>query len=177
MAYFQHMRPNYKFHAMALTVICAIITVLFFLFGPKEPAPVVDPTMQGNRFVEIYSATWGRACNDFIRQEIAQRRLTPPEKDEDGKLIPQPKLELVTTNNVLPAVSKRCDGKLRCDISADSTSLEVEPQSSCMKKLEVSYRCFAYDRLWNLTIEQNETKTIDCDGDDSTPAPAPATGE
>lgn len=170
------MRAKHKFHAIALTAICAVITGLYFLLAPPPPpAAPVDTGPRGDRYIQIYSATWGRECNDYIQQELTRRTSAPPVKNEKGEVVTLPPLQLVTTDNVLPVVSKQCDGKMTCDIRADSQLLGIEPQESCFKKLEVSYRCFAIDPLRSITIEQRNTKTIDCNPNE--PAANPATAQ
>ncbi len=166
------MRPNYKFHAIALTVICVAITVLFFLFQPKEQ-PLVDDTLRGNRFIEVYSATWGQECNPFIEQQMETRRKAPPTKDEKGEVIKMEPLTLVETNNVIAGISSLCNGKLTCAINPTSDSLGIEPLPSCFKKLVVEYRCFSFDRLRRASIDQATNSTIDCnDNEAATPTPA-----
>lgn len=110
-------------------------------------------------------------CNPYIQQELDRRQKVPADKDESGKVVARPVITLVTTNNVLPTISGLCDGKLSCDISANSEFLASEPSKNCFKKLEIGYRCFSFDRLRSMTTEQDKTNRIDCEKD--APAPAP----
>jgi hypothetical protein len=156
------MRINYKFHSIAIAVICTLITVLYFLFSPKPAPAPVDPTLQGDRAVEIYSATWGQECNPYIQDAIQHQNTVPVEKDANGVLIKRDPLKMVITDNVLQQVGDICNGKTACDITPTSETMGVGPLPSCAKKLVLSYRCYSYDRLWNLTIGQGSTTTIDC---------------
>lgn len=164
------MRQNYKFHAIALTGICAAITAVYFLLAPKTPQPSVDGSQKSELLIEVYSATWGLECNDYIREQSA----APLQRNEKGEIVPHVPVALVTENNVLPIVSEWCNGKLSCDVSANSKSLESEPIAACLKKLNIKYRCFSFDSLRSLVLEENQTGKIDCEKDISAPAAANA---
>ena len=166
------MAQNMKFHAIALTGICCAVTALYYVMGPQESQKVAPGTVTGDRYIQIDSATWGEACNPYIKDALAARANAPiakDAKDAEGKPVKPPELNMATHDNVLPAVSNRCNGKLTCDVNPTSDWLGVEPMASCAKKLEVGYRCFAYDRLWKLTMEQRKTTKIDCTQDATTP--------
>lgn len=164
------MQHNYKFHAMAIGGICVAITILYLFIGPKAPPPVVEGP-QGDRYIQIDYATWGEECNPYIQQTISAQAATPVTKDADGKIVQQEVPTLVQPNNVLGVVSSICNGKLTCQLNPTSKTLQLEPLASCYKKLQVRYRCFAYDRLWDLTIEQGKTAKIDCEKNAQSPAP------
>lgn len=162
------MRGKLKIHATAISIICVVIVVMYLIVGPKAPPPA-DPNPQGDRAIEIYSATWGETCNQFIDNPRRARDNQPPQKDAKGNIIPQPKLERVLPNNVLTAVSQHCNGKLTCSVTATSDELGVEPLANCFKRLKLSYRCFNYDRLWPIELNQGDSKTIDCHVTTTTP--------
>lgn len=165
------MKSHYKFHAIAIAAIFLVVIVIYMLM-PQPSAPVAaDPALMGERYIAIYSATWGQACNPQIEQAIAERANVPvkaEKPDSDAPLALQP----VSANNVLQAVSDLCNGKLTCEFTASSQTFGVEPLHACPKNLEVSYRCFAYDRLWTVTAQQGQTVTLDCNEKDKTAAPA-----
>lgn len=165
---------NYKFHGIALAVICGLITIMYLILAPKPVAPV-DNTLRGDRYIEIYSATWGQECNAYIRQIIANP--PAPQKDENGEIIKRPELKVVELNNVLPRVSEICNGRLECEIATNSETLGVEPLPSCFKRLEMSYRCFSYDRLWKRSIDQGKIEKIDCSANANSPKSTPAAGQ
>ncbi len=163
------MGANYKFHAIAIAAICVVVTLLYALIGPSSnPAPA-QTDMTGGRAIEIVSATWGEGCNPYILEAREKQQSTPIEKDAAGVIIPRPRLELVTPNNVIERVRQICGGKIQCNITPTNANLGVEILASCAKKLELTYRCYSYDRLWNLSLGQGQTKTIDCHA-----APEPA---
>jgi hypothetical protein len=165
------MRSTHKFHAIAITVICASITGIFFLLKPAEQLPV-DNTLLGDRYIEIYSATWGEACNEYIQAEITARQSKPVEKNEKGEIVQKPLPVLVEKDNVLSKISAFCTGKLTCELTPTSASLEVEPMKSCLKKLDIRYRCFAIDSLKTVSINQAETFKIDCNDNAAAATPS-----
>jgi len=157
------MPRNYKFHTIALSAICALIIVLYVAMMPPAPPPTADNGGANDRFIQIDSATWGISCNPYIAKELRDREFNPVQRDAKGNVVEQKPLVLVETNNVLPIISAKCDGKIKCEILATSSSLEVEPMASCSKHLKVGYRCFSYDRLHLVDMSQSNTLKIDCD--------------
>lgn len=148
-----------KFHIIALAIICIVITALYMLIGPGSK-PAKKPNEGGDFAIEIYSATWGLECNPYIQDANSQPK--PVEKDENGMPVVQHPLKLVEPNNVLEVVGNACNGQIRCDITPTAQTLGVDPMPSCAKTLNLSYRCYSYDRLWNVSIGQGVTTTVDC---------------
>jgi hypothetical protein len=157
------MPRNYKFHAIALSTICALIIGLYVAMMPPAPPPTADNGGANDRFIQIDSATWGIGCNPYIAKELQDRQFKPVQRDQKGDIVAQKPIALVEANNVLPIISAACDGKPKCEILATSSSLGVEPMASCSKQLKVGYRCFSYDRLHLVDISQSNTLKIDCD--------------
>lgn len=151
-------RQNYKFHAIAIAIICAVITALYMLIGPGPSAVDSNSMARGDQYIQIYNATWGQNCNPSIQQAMkTQRPAATPE--EAAK---HPRLEPVVTDNVLLTVGDRCNGRLQCGIPASVEVLGIDPLKSCFKRLNVGYRCFSYDRLWIREAGQGEVLQIDC---------------
>ena len=163
------MAQNMKFHALALTALCGVVSVAYYFVGPQQQPQVAPGTVTGDRYIQIDSATWGEECNRYIKEAIDARNSAPIPKDSTGKPLPQPELNMVTHDNVLPAVSNLCNGKLTCDVSPSSDWLGIEPMASCFKKLAIGYRCFAYDRLSTVSIDQHKNNTIDCSPNANSP--------
>lgn len=174
-AYKYGMPSNIKFHAIALSIICIVITALYFLIGPSTKPTPVDPRAHSDRAIEIYTATWGEDCNPYIQEEIIQRSNKPPVKNDKGEIVAQEPLKLVEQNNVLTLVGNACNGQLKCDINPTPATMGIDPLPSCAKKLNLSYRCYSYDRLWNVSIGQGVTTTIDCDETSAPTSQAPGT--
>ncbi len=157
---------------MALTIICALIVVLYVIIDPNKPPPGPSQ-VAGDRFIQIYTASWGENCNSFIEQENLNRqqlRLQQKVANDtaDASLKPLPR---INSDNVLSVLGARCNGKLDCTFYVTSEELKIEPLASCFKQLVIGYRCFAYDRLWTHTINQGENITIDCHENATPPAP------
>lgn len=152
-------RPaNIKFHLIAVALICTVITVLYSVLTPKEVVQGDPQLARGDRYIQVYSATWGENCNPAIDKMIEQRA---NQYTGDQKNLP-PLPEHVETDNVLPVLSTRCDGRLQCQTPLSAESLEVEPLGSCFKRLKLSYRCFTIDRLWEIDQPQGSFLQLDC---------------
>lgn len=161
------MHRNWKFHVIAISIICGIVFILYALIGPGAKKTVVIH-QETDRFIQIYSATWGQNCNPYIAQENAfrqQLRLQPqrleqlPPEERPDSLDPLP---MVSHDNVLISVGERCNGQVTCSFDATSENVEHEPLASCFKHLKIDYRCFTVDRLRSVSLGQSETLTIDC---------------
>lgn len=153
------MPRHYRIHAIAITIICLVIIGVYFLTRPKPIPAIVSQPQLGDRYIQIFSATWGEECNPYIEHNAANMSM---KKDENGMLIVPERPTPVEVNNVLPALSKACNRKLSCNLFVNSNNLNAEPMESCFKQLKVSYRCFAFDRLWSVTAQQGGTLHIDC---------------
>lgn len=155
-------------HLIAISTISLVIIVIFVLMQPKHVPQQQQQQLMGDRYIQIYSATWGEACNKYIDDAIANP--PPPKRDSKGKLVEVKLPTRVAADNVLDAVSNACNGKLNCSIQASSAALGVEPLATCYKDLIVSYRCFTLDRLWPTKTRQGDILNIDCK--EKTPEPA-----
>lgn len=158
------MRGSLRFHAIAVAAISTVIIAVFYLTQPSSAEKkTIDPDQFSERAVEIYSATWGMNCNPYIEEAIRRQAATPAPADASGSSKPAKPLQDVTTNNVLDVVSGLCNGRVRCDLTATAEAMGgLDPLGSCYKQLDVSYRCFTYDQLWNVTVEQGKTLRLDC---------------
>ncbi|MCI5049593.1 MAG: SUEL-type lectin domain-containing protein [Rickettsiales bacterium] len=148
---------NMKFHIMAVSMMITAAIIVFLVAGNKEQIAAeagisgVDP----NKVIDIHSATWGENCNyvlDLKRKDYARRNLPT-----DG-------LDNMERNNVLHKMKELCGGKFTCQIKATPKVLENKKHPSCRKRLDVEYRCFAYDRLWQVKAAMGENLVIDCTG-------------
>lgn len=149
-------QKHMKFHLAAIAAICVLIVILYMLFGPKKAGPAVE--VVGDRFIQIDNATWGKNCDPFVDQALAEWRL--PATGSKEAATPRP--EQAQYNNVLSLISAECNGKLSCRVLATSDVMKVEPLKSCYKRLTVGYRCFTYDRLWTADIGQGDLLELDC---------------
>ena len=154
---------NWKFHAGALGIICAIIVVLYLVIGPSEQVPADPDAATGDRFVQVYSATWGMNCNEQIDRENhdRERLRLQPQGAGAGRAAFAP-LPPVTADNVLVRIGDKCNGKIACRFNATSEAIGTEPFEACFKRLSIGYRCFTYDRLHTIEVGQGDPVTIDC---------------
>lgn len=100
--------------------------------------------------INVYRATWGKNC-DGRRKRNA---------------VPMPgidKTHKVKENNILKTMQELCDGKLECNVNADSTTLKLDPAPSCRKYLTVFYRCFSYDHPRYESVYEGRELAINCD--------------
>ena len=154
---FKPRRPkSMKFHAMAVGIICVVVTLLYFLMVPKEQAPYDPDQASGDRFVRVVDASWGLNCNTEINRLRSQGLTTVGEGDKKRPLT------LVQPNNAMYAVTQLCNEKIKCSILATNETMDLDPLSSCYKDLVVGYRCFSVDRKWTRKAEQGTLLAIDC---------------
>jgi hypothetical protein len=141
---------NWKFHAIALTSIIVTITVVFLLVRNQPISP--DDVAAGNfgasdRFIQIYSASYGLNCNDRIRRYRNNYQST---------------FETINPNNVLLEVSRLCNGRDSCIIDVREAGFDNKTMPSCSKDLDVTFRCFSWDRLQHAVVGAYEQLVIDC---------------
>lgn len=146
--------PNLRLHATSLGIICAAITVVYFIFAPHESK--VDTRLHGDRYIQIDSASWGLNCNPYV--DDALRQWTPSDDPEN----PSPKPHLAMENNALSAVSEACNGKLSCKFTPTPRSVGDDPLLNCPKILAVRYRCFTFDKLNSEEFRASDDLEIDC---------------
>jgi hypothetical protein len=143
---------NLKIHLFAISAICAVIIAIFFAMGgdkaPKGPQP-----LQGDRYIQIDSSTWGRNCDPYVDEALQKWKPTTP---------PTPRPRRAANDNALVAVSNACNGQLKCTFKPTSEWVGDEPLASCSKYLEIRYRCFAYDPLIFMDAGEHDTVVIDC---------------
>jgi hypothetical protein len=147
-------KKDMKFHIAAVSILSAIIIVMFFAMG--KPAPQGAPAeVIGDRYIQIDSASWGRECNKYVNEAIS--KWYKADQKTRG-----PKPQAGANNNALTNVSAECNGKLSCDLQVNSETLGAETVATCLKSLRVGYRCFDYDRLTLITARQGELLKINC---------------
>lgn len=165
------MQKNFKFHAIAIAIICVLVVVLYLAVGPRASGPTGAPTPKsGERQVRIYSASWGLNCNEEI-DRLANDGPATYQRDDKGNVLPPKRYSKVAPDNVLERVSLLCNNHYSCEIRADSDLLGINPIDVCYKDLVVTYRCEAFEPPKTLTLNQGDTQIIDC----QKPAHAPAT--
>ncbi len=163
---------RHRHHIIAISAIVSIVVIMFWTTGALErqnmPAGMVqDGRFLGDRFIQISRADWGAACNKAIDRHndaIEEKKKSFIPGDE----LP-PKLSPIPPNNALLPLSRHCDGKAFCGlqkVNEESLGIPI-PKLNCEKKLEISYRCFEFDRPHDIVINRGKELRIDCrDHDD-----------
>jgi hypothetical protein len=154
------MNKKIRFHIIAVASICVLVTVLYQFFGPKPPAAQPQAPTTSNA-IAIYSATWGKNCNDAIPLANKQAQLSPA-RDAQGNAVPHTPLPLVSDNNVLMTIGNLCNAKVACSFAANLETMAADPLVSCFKRLVLTYRCFETDRLRRIEVGQGEDVNLDC---------------
>lgn len=151
---------NMRFHVIALSSIIGLVVMVFAVSGklsPKAPAQTqVEEevyTPLGDKLVTVWEASWGLNCNDqfggrrTFGSQNTQQRTTPA----------------IPKNNVLEKVAELCNGKEICEFKANIETLgNVSSAMRCRPELDVMYRCFDFDRPWNVHFRHDNNVRIDC---------------
>ncbi len=149
---------SFKTHLLVVSfIIATVYGVWQLLYVHPQPAIVEVPQPQaGDKSIQIIRASWGLNCaNMRFAQNGAPE--SPATFANSSPTVPQ-----IKENNVLEAVSRLCNGQPACSIAPTVEILGTDPQPQCFdKKLEIEYRCFAFDRPWRVR-GNNTTLQIDC---------------
>ena len=140
---------SFKTH---LIIVSCIILAVYLAWQWMEPAaemPVISVEPSSPYSITITHASWGLNC-----------RLRTQTADSFAKNANHTPLR---EDNALSKLSEQCNGKLQCSIPVSSSALGFDPAPECAEKeLRVEYRCFSYDRPWNVKMSSG-TLTINCD--------------
>ncbi len=153
---------RWKIHAAVIGVITAVFFIGYLLFSPtpKTPEQMAVINTSGIR-MQIEQASWGLKCNElydaYKKRADADAQSDKPPSENPNYSPPV----LIQANNVLTKVKELCEGKDTCDITASSDVLG-NVFSDCSKDLEVSWRCFSYDRLQSGKASNGNVLSITC---------------
>ncbi len=146
---------SFKVH---LIIVCTIIIAVFFTWHIMENMKKSQPAEIAKETASPYSitithASWGVNCrNSYTLGTNDRKDPFAYNGNADNKL---------HEDNVLEAVSKLCNGKLKCSIPIKKETLGDDPAPSCGNKmLNIEYRCFSFDRPW---IVEGDSKKLDID--------------
>ena len=145
---------SFKVHL--LIIMCIIIAVvLSWIVMQNMPSKTADLAAAKPAYsIAINHASWGLNCRDTA---------IISDKTRDAFLNKTDPNEKLREDNVLGPVSRLCNGNADCDITPDENTLGTDPSPACgTKVLEVEYRCFSYDRPWNIK-KLGGNVTIHCD--------------
>lgn len=164
---------NIKFHLMAVSVMIAIVVVVFIATGQLEPnapttapdaAPVAAPQRNGN--LSIAEAHWGLNCVDALKSHN-QRLETRIEATTEPTLIEKLKNDrrpLPERNNALEKMNELCGGKVSCDFTTTHQVMGTAGFNGCSYELELVYRCFVFDRRRLLSARYRQDVSLSCEG-------------
>ena len=131
---------NFKIHLIIISaIILALYTALQFRPEPTAENPIIMATQDNGDFaISVAGATWRGNCPPLDPEKTSNR------------------------NNVLTRVVELCNGKSECNIPLNVATLGYVTEDSCPDRmLEVEYRCFSYDKLWNAS-SYVKSLTINC---------------
>jgi hypothetical protein len=141
---------SFKTHLIIVSFIILAVYLAWQLMEPASELPAVSPEKPSPYSITIVHASWGVNC---------RLRMNESSMDNFAKDVRNTPLR---EDNVLAKISEQCDGKLQCSIPVNSAALGLDPAPECAEKeLRVEYRCFSYDRPWEVHISSG-TLNIDC---------------
>lgn len=151
---------RWKFHISVIGVISVALLGSYLLFKAASPPPAVQATAAQQRTqLRIQSASWGLNCNslyEIYKQHAASETGTDP----DSPSAKAPPVR-IPADNVLEKVRAMCDAKQACTLTANTETMG-EVFADCSKDLDVSWRCFNYDKLHSKHVHHGGTIEIDC---------------
>ena len=131
---------SFKSH---LLIVCVIILAVYLAWGVTRAKP---KTPEQSKTVSAYTinithADWGLNCPNFAESPNTLDKAYVKKTPSNGK--PQ-------KDNALQIVSGLCNGKESCEFPVNDETFEGLVNQDCgEKKLEVEYRCYAFDRPWH----------------------------
>jgi len=144
---------SFKVHLIIISCI-VIVVLLVWQFMPHSAAPVPDnAAMKQTYSIAITHASWGLNCKNTAVNSDNSREAFLNKSGANNKL---------HADNVLSQVSHLCNGATSCNVKGDETTFGSDPAPDCNDKmLEIEYRCFSYDRPWN--VKSATTVNISCE--------------
>lgn len=147
---------NLRIHVISITVICAVVIVAYHMFGGGSTYSYENAKLQGDHYIQMDSATWGRNCDPYIEEALKDWK---PSQNTD---VAHAKPHAAALDNALMPLSALCNGKLTCEFYANSKTIGDEPLERCYKKLNIRYRCYTYDPLIIKEVSQGTHVSLDC---------------
>lgn len=131
----------FKIHLIIVSCIIAVVLLAWETLPKKSNQQPATAGAQSRRII-VTHASWGLNCRGVV---------------VSGK--PQP--DKIKEDNVFSSVSLACNGKTECELTSSDAQLGPDPMPECNNKtLEVEYRCFSYDRPWNVKTQGGSVKLM-----------------
>ena len=144
-----------QFKVHLLIILCIIIVMSLVLrFMQNSTITNNVAAVKPSHTLSIIHASWGLNCKSTVINNDANKDAFLNKNDQNTKL---------KEDNVLGPVSRLCNGNVKCDITLGESSLGADPEPNCNNKiLEIQYRCFSYDRPWNVK-SKGSSISLKCD--------------
>lgn len=138
----------FKIHLIIVSILIILVLFLTKTFLSPKTEEIQIFTKPSPYTIIINRASWGLNC-----------RIDNKKYDNYVRMDEEKSIE----NNVLSAVSRICNTKSSCSISADIYSLGGDPVPSCgYKELDIEYRCFSLDKI-RVIKSSDAVVNINCD--------------
>lgn len=147
---------TFKIHLIIVSFIIVIVYVTWQLMSSHVRTASTPTQTESQYSISIIHASWGLNCKNINTDNNATSYEGYAATGTTTK-------DMLRADNALAKVSELCNGKLQCSITVKADAIGFDPAPTCQDKLlEVDYRCFSYDRPWNIKAS-NGALNIDCD--------------
>lgn len=152
---------RWKIHLIGIALITLLIFGVYTLFQSSTEATPQTMQPTSNVRMHIEKASWGLNCNQLYD---AYKRRTDDMVRQNPNYKPNPEAlpVKVENDNVIKIVRTLCQDKPSCIIPARAETMG-NFFSDCSKDLDVSWRCFSYDKLRSAKASNGSEITIDCE--------------
>jgi hypothetical protein len=132
---------SFKSHLLIVTVIILVVYLAWGVTRAKPKAPEQAAAVSAYT-INIAHADWGLNCPVFAESPNSLDKAYVKKAPSSTAGKPQ-------KDNALEIVKSLCNGKEACEFPVnDETFAGLVSQDCGEKKLEVEYRCYAFDRPW-----------------------------
>jgi hypothetical protein len=141
-----------------LAIISCIVIVVVLAWQYMQHQPQTVEAAPGKTYsITVTHASWGLNCQNLAISSNQAENTRDPFLNKGGAN------NKLREDNVMAAVALLCNGNIQCDILADEATLGPDPAPDCTNKtLEIEYRCFSYDRPWNVKTSSGAA-TLNCE--------------
>lgn len=142
-----------KIHLIIVSLIVIVLTLGWqaaSYWGNKN-----TPHQSPRGVIQVVRATLGLNCDpSTLTADITVAHPAGDFNDNSQK---------IKEDNVHQQISQLCNGKTTCSILNNTDALGFDPAPNCFdKQILVEYRCYAFDRLWQVIIPPHESGSVDC---------------
>jgi hypothetical protein len=132
---------SFKTHLLIVSVIILAVYLAWSVTRSKPAAPTEQAVVKTAYNIAVTHASWGLNCPRYSESTSTLDKAYVKKTDAHPQYMKK--------DNALEIVSELCNGKLKCTVPvSDETFPDMAPEDCGEKKLEVEYRCYAFDRPW-----------------------------